>query len=171
MKIIEAMKAVKQNNERSDDLRKRLAGVSANLSNEKPVYGEDTAAKIKEWLQSIEDTGKQNVKLLVAIQRTNLVTPVTITIGGKAVVHTIAEWVWRRREYAGKDEQAWRALTDRNLRAQTIPQPTGTALQIDIERHYDPALRDAKIDEYRSEPHQIDAALEVINAVTDLIEQ
>lgn len=170
MKIIEAMKAVKQNNEKSEELRKRIHGVAANLSNEKPVYGDQTAAKIKEWLQSIEDTGKQNIALLVAIQRTNLVTPVTITLGGVAVTKNIAEWVWRRREYAGKAEQAWRALQDRNLRPQTIPQPTGTALQIDIERHYDPVVRDAKVDEYRSEPHQIDAALEVINAVTDLIE-
>jgi hypothetical protein len=37
-------------------------------------------------------------------------------------------------------------------------------------RNYNPKRRDEKMAEYQGEPHEIDATLEVINAVTDLIE-
>jgi hypothetical protein len=41
---------------------------------------------------------------------------------------------------------------------------------VKVVRHFDPVKRDRMAAMYKSEPHEIDAALEVINAVTDLIE-
>ncbi len=169
MKIIAAMKQVKSNKEKITDLSARIANSSANLSNETPVYGAETATKIKEWLQAIHDLGKENIKLLVSIQRTNLAIQVTITIGGNAITKSIAEWVWRRREYAELDMRSWMGLTDRRLKEQTLVTSTGT-VDVKLVRHFDPSTRDDKVSEYRSEPHEIDAALEVINATTDLIE-
>jgi hypothetical protein len=171
MKIIEAMKAVKANKEKITDLSKRIAQSSANLSNETPLYGDDTATKITGWLQSIHDTGAENVRLLTAIARTNMNTSVTITLGGVNISKTIAEWVWRRREYADLDRMAWQTLSDRQLRETRQVNSQGQAVDIKIVRHFDPAVRDNKIDLYRQEPHLIDAALEVVNATTDLIEQ
>lgn len=170
MKIIEAMKAVKANKDKVHDLCRRISQSSANLSNETPLYGETTAAKITGWLQSIHDIGAVNIRLLTAIQRTNMVTPVTITLGGQNITKTIAEWVWRRREYANQDMAAWALLTDRGLREKREVNSQGQTVDIKIVRHFDAAVRDEKIDLYRSEPHLIDAALEVVNAVTDLIE-
>lgn len=170
MKIIEAMKRVKLNDEKIVDLHQKIALVSANLTIETPVYGDQTAKHIGEWLQACEDIGRENIRLLVSIQRTNLVTNVTIEVGGKSVTKSIAEWVWRRRKYAENDRLAWSKLTDRNLKEGVGQSSTGVPLEIKIQRHYDPIKRDEKLSEYRSEPHQIDAALEIVNATTDLVE-
>lgn len=170
MRIIEAMKAVKANKEKITDLMRRIQSASANLSNETPLYGDATRQKIDGWLRSIHDTGTENIRLLTAIQRTNMHTLVTVTLGGVNVTKTIAEWVWRRREYAAYDQQAWKMLTDRNLKEQRIVASTGQTTDIKIIRHFDPSQRDDKIELYRQEPHLIDAALEVVNATTDLIE-
>lgn len=168
MKIIEAMKRVKQNKEKVTDLQNKIASVCANLSHETPLYGTDTAKKVAEWAQSCDDLSQENIRLLCAIQRTNLSTSATITLGGKSVTKTIAEWVWRRREYAATDLKTWASLTDRGLREGHMNSSTGTPIEVKIVRHYDPVSRDEMMAMYRSEPHEIDAALEVVNAVTDL---
>lgn len=171
MKIIEAMKRIKANKEKAADLRQKIQAITANLSYETPLYGDKTSEKIREWTQSCDDLSQENIRLLTAIQRTNLKTVVTIELGGKPVTKNIAEWIWRRREYAAADMLTWTMLTDRNLKEGNLQQSTGEVLQIKIVRHYDPELRDKMVAMYRTEPHEIDAALEVINAVTDLIEE
>ena len=77
MKIIEAMKKVKSNKEKIVDLQNRIALYCVNLSFESPTYGVETAAKVREWLQSCDDISRDNCRLLVAIARTNLATNVT----------------------------------------------------------------------------------------------
>lgn len=170
MKIIEAMKRVKQNKEKITDLQAKVAAVSANLSYETPVYGDNTVSQIREWMQSATDLAQDNVKLLVSIARTNMETMVTITLGEKNVTKSIAEWVWRRREYALLDLQTWSKLTDRNLKDGMSQTSTGVPMEIKVVRHYDPVERDKMVSIFKSEPHEIDSALEVINAITDLIE-
>ena len=170
MKLIEAMKRVKANKEKIGDLQTKIAGVSANTSVETPLYGDETSDLIKGWLQSCTDLSQENVRLLVSIARTNLVTPVAILLGDKSVTKTIAEWVWRRREYAGLDLSSWLKLTDRGLREGSAQTSTGVPLEIKLVRHYDPKQRDAMVAMFKSEPHEIDAALEVVNAITDLVE-
>lgn len=169
MKIIEAMKKVKLNKEKITDLQNKISSVCANLSFETPVYGSETGTKIKEWLQSCQDLAQENVKLLTAISRTNLATSVTIEVGGKNVTKTIAEWVWRRREYAKLDLLTFSKLTDRGLKEGASSTSTGVQLEIKLVRHYDPQYRDSAMAMYQAEPHQIDGALEVINAVTDIV--
>jgi hypothetical protein len=171
MKIIEAMKRIKANKAKIVDLNAKIAGVSAHLSHETPLYGAETGDKINEWAQSCEDTAQENIRLLVAIARTNMATSVTVRLGGKEVTKKIAEWVWRRREYAAVDLGTWQKMTDRNLREGTIASSTGVPMEVKIVRNYNPEKRDKKIAEYQGEPHEIDAALEVVNAVTELIEE
>jgi hypothetical protein len=172
MKIIEAMKRVKANKEKINDLQNKIFGVAANLSFETPLYGDRTKAQIDEWLQSCVDTGHENVRLLTAIARTNLATVVTIKLGENNVTRPIAEWVWRRREYSALDLLTYSKLTDRGLKEGSLPQsqPGLEPTVVKIIRHYDPVVRDEQTAIFRSEPHEIDAALEVVNAVTDLIE-
>lgn len=169
MKIIEALKRIKTNKDKITDLQMKIKQHSANLSVETPPYGTTTPDKIKEWAQSCEDTVQENISLLVAIANTNQQTKVTIELGGKQVTKTIAEWIWRRREYAAIDFQTWAAMTDRGLKegkAQTSP---GVETELKIIRHYDINMRDARMAMYKTEPSAIDATLEVINATTDLL--
>lgn len=169
MKLIQAMKQLKDLTFKHDDLVRKVAAHSAYLSTESPVYP-DQGRQVAEWLQACEDIVQRMMYLHIAIQRTNLVTPVTIELGGKQVTKSIAEWVLRRRAYAGRDFQAWTKLTDRNLREGTVKNSLGQDVEVKIVRCYNPVSRDAKVELYRSEPAIIDGVLEITNAVTDLIE-
>ena len=108
--------------------------------------------------------------MLCAIQKTNLETQISIEIGGKNVTKSVSEWVWRRREYAVTDKMTWRLLSDRNIQEGHFKSSQGVDTRVEIVRHYDPIERDKMVDMYNSEPHLIDSALEISNAVTDLIE-
>lgn len=170
MKIIEALKTVKLNKVKINDLQAKIAANSATLNYETPPYGDRQSAQVAEWVQSCLDLSQQNVLLLVAIQRTNLQTEVTIELDNQRVTKTIAAWVWRRREYATIDMQTIGKLTDRNLREGTMPNSVagGAPVEVKLVRHYDPAERDTKLMVYRDEPTRIDMALELVNATTDL---
>ncbi len=171
MKLIESMKKIKANKAKITDLQLKISKTCAHLSHETPEYGAGTADKITEWAQSCEDLTQENIRLLVAIARTNLATSVAIDLGGKKVTKTIAEWVWRRREYAKIDLDTWNKMTDRGLREGTVPSSTGVPLEVKLIRNYSPERRDKKMAEYAAEPGEIDSALEVVNAITDLIEK
>lgn len=169
MKVVEAMKRVKLNKQKIADLQAKLKQVCANLSHETPLYP-DTSQKVREWLQSCRDLSQENVRLLCAIARTNLATSATICVGGQPVTKTVAEWVWRRREYANLDLATWSCLTDRGLKEGQSNSTTGVPFEIKIIRHYDPAKRDEMVAMFKAESYEINSALEVVNAITDLIE-
>lgn len=168
MKIIEAMKQIKANKEKVLELMQRIQRNAAHLSIETPQY-EDQRAKVGEWTQSCLDVSRDNVELLVRIAKTNLVTNVTIMLGEKPVVKSIAEWVWRRREYAEVDQKVWLCQGDRNLKEGQVQTSPGVLSEIKLVRYYDPAVRDANLDILRNEKHTIDSALEVVNATTELL--
>ena len=175
MKIIEAMKRIKHLQEKCADLGTKVGQYCADLDIETPVYP-DQRAQIAEWIKSHEDTVQEIARLRTCIQRTNLATAVTIDLGGNAVTKTIAEWVHRRGDKKKKDGLAnqdfslWSQLGDRNLKEGVMQNTTGGSMQVKIRRHFDPKVRDQKLELYRSEPTIIDGVLEVTNAVTDLIE-
>ena len=107
----------------------------------------------------------------MAIQLTNLKTDVTIELGGKSVTKSIAAWIHRRRDLANNAFGMYQGLTDRGLKEGFSQTSTGVQMEVKIRRYYDPAHRDKMMELYRSEPTIIDSTLEVVNAVTDLIEE
>ena len=169
MKLIEAMKKLKDLNVKAEDLRKKVAMNCADLSIETPLYGADQKSTVDGWIQGHTDLMQEILKLRVAIQRTNIATPVTIEVGGKQVSKTIAEWIHRRRDLAKLDMDMWAKLGDRGLKEQNIQtSPGGPVTEVRVRRYYDPKERDSKLELYRSEPSIIDATLEVVNATTEL---
>ena len=170
MKLIEAMKKLKDLNVKAEDLRNKVALNCVNLNIETPLYGADQKATVDGWIQSHSDILQEILKLRFAVQRTNIATPVTIELGGKQVTKTIAEWIHRRRDLAKLDMDMWGKLGDRGLKEQNIQNSTGgPTTEIRIVRYYDPKERDAKVGLYRSEPSTIDATLEIVNATTELV--
>ena len=170
MKIIEALKKVKDLQKKAEDLRSKISKHSAHLSTEKPVY-ENQKQQIGEWLQAHSDLLKEILRLRICIQKTNLATSVTIELGKESVTKTIAEWVHRRRDLATQERAAWAGLTDRGLQETKVRNSqTSEITEITIVRYYDPAYRDNLVSVFEFEPSIIDAKLEVINAVTDLLE-
>lgn len=170
MKLIEAMKIVKEQLVKADDLRKKIGNHSAHLSIETPVYKEQ-ASVVSGWLQAHEDITRNIEDLLTRIARTNINTLVPIKIGDVTVSKPITGWINRRRTLANFDEQAFSQLTDRNLREGAVPSSAGAEpTRVTIVRCYDPLARDKKVELYRNEPSLIDRTLEVVNAVTDLLD-
>lgn len=171
MKIIEALKKTKDLKRQLDDLRTKIATHSAGVDIITSEYP-DQKKEVRGWLQSHEDICKEILKLKTAIVRTNLSTPVTIEIAGKQVTKSITEWIIRRKDLAPEEYKAWSSLTDKGMKSASWTQNINNNEQRVVNRilYFDPVERDKKVEEYRSEPSLIDAALEVVNAVTDLIE-
>lgn len=169
MKIIEAMKRIKANKKEIEDLKQKISQNCAHLDYETPQY-EFPSQKINEWSQGAEDLAQENIRLLCAIARTNLATKVDIELGGKIVTKSIAEWIWRRREYAKSDYEIFRTMSDRGLKEHQIQTTTGIPMVAKLVRNFDANARDKKLEIYGSEARHIDAKLEVINCITDLIE-
>lgn len=169
MKIIEAMKQIKDLQRKAADLRDKIGQCSADLDFETPKYT-DQAEKIRGWLQAHQDILKEVLRLRVAIQRTNLATIVEIELGGQNVSKTIAEWIHIRRDLSKLRLDCWSRLTDKGLKEGQVKQTDGTIRDVKIRRYYTPETRDENISQAKSEPLLIDARLEVVNAITDLLE-
>lgn len=169
MKIIEGMKQIKELQRKASDLRSKVKAHCADMDFENPIYP-DQNAKIKEWIQAHSDLLKEILKLRYQIQKTNISTQVDIQLNGKAVTKSIAEWIQRRRDLAGEELQMWSALSDRGLKDGQFQESSGTFRDVKIRRYYDPEVRDQKKDLFASEPGLIDGRLEVVNAITDLVE-
>jgi hypothetical protein len=172
MKIIEALKKIKDLARKQDDIKSKIAEYCCDLDIETPTYP-DQKRQISDWLQAHGDILKEMLHLKFSIQRTNTLTPVTITIDDRPVTKKISEWIFRRKELAKVQESAWRVLTTKNYpEAGYKNKPTPNSPETIVKRrlYFDPVERDKKIELYRSEPHIIDSTLEVINATTELIE-
>jgi len=174
MKIIEAMKKIKDLQRKANDLRDKISRYAADVDVMTPTY-ENQAAKVAGWLQAHGDIVQEILHLRFSIQKTNVLTSVGIELGDQCVTKTIAEWIHRRRDLSGLDAVAWGALgrTEKagQLKEGAITGPTGEgSREVKIRRYYNPEKRDQKLDIYQSEPSTIDGRLEVINAITDLVE-
>jgi hypothetical protein len=167
MKLIEALKGIQELQRKQEDLQEKVRTHSAYLSVETPVYP-NQKRQVAEWVQAQSDILKEILRLRAAIQRTNLVTEVTVNLGGKDVTKTIAEWIHRRRDLASEEAKMWKGLTDKSLKEGYFGE---SQTKVEIIRCYDPEERDNKIALLESEPTLIDARLEIANAVTDLIEE
>lgn len=169
MKIIQAMKQLKDLKAKAEDLRNKVGQFCCDLTLETPTYP-DQKQQIREWTQAHHDILKTILDLRVAIQRTNLATEVSIELDGKTVTKSIAAWIHRRKDLAATEMALWQKLGDRGLKEQNVQTSQGGNItEIRIRRYFDPAEKDRKVELYRSEPMMIDATLEVINATTDLV--
>lgn len=172
MKIIEGMKEIKRLEEKVADLTQKVEKYSCDMDFETPTYGtpEKQKAQVSEWLQSIHDSLKEALNLRIRITKTNLATQVTIQMADKAVDHSIAEWILRRRIMAALERDGWAKLGNKQLRVGVTQNSVGDKVEIKARYYFDPVERDKKVEEYRSEPLIVDRTLEVINATTDLVE-
>jgi hypothetical protein len=169
MKIIEALKQIKDLQRKAEDLRDKVKEHCAISSVETSKYPDQTK-QVREWIQAHTDIVAEILKLKTAIQRTNLAVPVTIEIGGNSITKSISEWVIRRRDLAKLDLAMWNCLTDRNIREGVVTAPSGDKVALTIKRFYDPQEKDKMREVYTNEPVLIDSKLEIVNAVTEVIE-
>lgn len=173
MKLIEALKGIKDLQRKADDLVTLVAENCAISTLVSPKYGLDQQSTIDGWIQSHKDLLKEIARLRLAIQRTNLVTDVTIELNGIAVTKPISYWIQRRQELAGLELKMWNHLTDRGIKEGEYVQrgSSDDPIKVNIIRYFSPAKKDKMRDALQSEPHIIDSKLEIVNAITDLVEE
>ncbi len=169
MKIIEALKKVKDLERRAVDLTSKIKAHAAMSSVESEKYT-DQRGQVRQWLDSVRDTIQEISRLRCAIQTTNLAVQVGIILDESTVTKSIAAWIHRRRDLAKLECESWKALTDRNLQEGMVKSPSGDLMELKIKRFYDPAERDRNVESLTQEVSIIDARLEIVNAVTDLKE-
>lgn len=168
MKIIEALKQLKDLDVKAKELRTKIQEHSAYTSLETPRYP-DQKAQVTSWLQAHRDVLFEIETLGYRLQKTNILTQVTIAVGGKDVTKSILQWISRRTKLAELERQSWAILTDRNIKEGNFESSAGT-MEMKIIRAFDPKERDEKVEALRAEPALINAALEIVNATTDLLE-
>lgn len=170
MKIIEAMKQCKDLARECDEILAKIKAHCAYPSMERPVY-QDQTGQVSQWIQSRQDKIREIIRLKCSIADTNHNTTVAIKVGMNTITRTIAEWILRRRIYAALEADSYKGLTDRGIKEGYIKNSqSGEVERVEIVRCYSPELRDKTLTALMSEPSLIDATLEVINAVTDLLE-
>lgn len=171
MKLIAALKSVKELQVKAADLREKIARHAAYMSVETPVYP-NQREQVSQWLQAHEDITREIASLSVRLARTNAATLVPIRVGAVLLTKPITEWIIRRRLLADLDQKAWTSLTDRGLQKEAaIPSSSGgEPTKVTIIRCFDPVQRDEKVALYKGEPVAIDVALETVNATTDLLD-
>lgn len=172
MKIIEALKTIKANKKKVEDLIVKITENSAFLSNQTSPYGNqvETTRQVDGWIDSVRQILRDNEILTHRIHKTNNSTLVSIDVGKYSVEKTIDEWLSRRESGVELHLRAYKALTDRRLREEFIVQPDGTRVPITIVRNYNAAARDDAISLLDIEKSLIDSRLEIVNATVDLLE-
>lgn len=168
MKIIEAMKRIKHLKTKVEDLVNKVRAHCALTADIAPTY-EDQKAQVAEWVQSARDTIEEIARLRMAITRTNDRVLVPIKIGEKEVSKPIAYWILRRRELAQMEKAVYGSLTDRGLKPVVYEDDEKRPQLHQIVRFFDVKARDTRLDQLREEPSLIDAALEMVNATTDIV--
>jgi len=169
MKIIEAMKKVKDLDRKAKDLTEKISKHCADMDYETPVYS-DQKQQVSEWLQAHRDVIREIGRLKYCIQKTNVLTPVTVVIDGHEITRSITEWINRRMTLCALEKQSWAILSSRGLKDLRIQQSQGQIVDAKVRYYYDPRQRDKMFEILSAEPSLIDSKLEIINATTDLIE-
>ena len=175
MKLVQGLKRKKEIIEQIGDLQSKICKYSVDEDDKAPIYGtvEAQKAQIKGWQQSIRDLNKELENLTMSIQKTNLITSVTIRVGEVDVTKPIAAWIERRRTGASFDYNAWSNLQEkvpgRSADIRVTKGPDGKDRAVATRLYWDATERDKMMKVFKSEISLIDGALEVVNAETELI--
>lgn len=169
MKIIEALKQQKFLLKKADDIRSKMTIQCADMSFDTPQFP-DMKAKVAEWTQAHTDVLRECARLKFRIQKTNVMTNLTINLNGNEVTKTLYEWIQRRKEFAHLELKGWECLSDRGLSDRKFTQTDGQLSEVKMRRYYDPVEKASKVDQLKFEPVAIDAALEIANCTIDLME-
>lgn len=177
MKIIEALKQIKDLKRKADDIRSKIADHCADMDADTPAYNtvDEQRQQIASWLQSHHDIVKEIETLRLRIQKTNLAVMVSIDLSGKMVTKEIAAWIHRRKDLAAMERAAWYGLSSKRLQPMAMrenPRDPNSEVSkiVQVRKYYDQKERDTKVEEFTAEPAKIDAALEITNATTDMVD-
>jgi len=173
MALIEGMKKLKVLEKRIDRNTERILMYSSAPSNEKPTFGDEKEQRkqVQELIQSNKDLLTEYLHLKQRVDMTNLATRVTI---GKREFKLI-DLLVLRRGLAKKMEKTYHALSTDYADKRLAQMQRNIALQAGEKpphalRFYDENEKFANLQEWQGLQDEIETRLEVINAVTSLVE-
>lgn len=172
MKIIEGLKKIKDLKRKLGDIQIKIITYSADYDCDNPVY-ENQRLQIDSWLQAAEDLTKEVSNLTHRIHKTNISTNISIEVAiGKSVNKSIDEWLLRVNGLAEDDKNTWNRLNTTDINTEKKYRLPGSNTDILVKKrlYFDPKKRDEKVEEYTSEISKISSKLEIVNAITDLLD-
>ena len=168
MKIVEAMKELRTIEKRMQSNISYLDQYSSILNTERPEFGteEDQKKEVAALLQSNKDLMAQYLKIKSSIEKTNLETLVEI----KGETKSIGEWLIIRRKLAKVMEMTYSALSSNNASNRMRMNMGSSDRTPQIIKMFDEKIKLEGLDKWQTMSDNIDARLQVINALTDIIE-
>ena len=177
MKIIEAMKRIKAIDAQIGVHANFISKNFARLTTEEAPFGEETSQKVQSAHQAVVSLIQEKNSLQARIQKTNITTPVTVSVVNQrgdreAVTKTISEWVFRRDRGVREEQSLVSLYEERFLKSKVGVQTlsNGEKVVVDVARAYEPDFIQQRSMALASEPLEIDAQLEIINATVDLVD-
>lgn len=170
MKLIEGMKQLKITEKKMSHNADRISEYAAIISSEKPIFGTEAEQRkqVGALIQSNTDLAKEYLRLKARVDLTNLQTQVTI---GKETF-TIADLLQIKRNVAGLMKLTYTSLNDKKAeyRLQSIRLGATGTKPPHIERMYDETAKYQGLQYWQGIEDEIETRLEVINAMTELVE-
>lgn len=167
MKLIEAMKELKLIEKRMEKNAEQITKYASGLSNEKEIFGSDSKqrAEVQALIQSNTDLFYNYIKLKKAIEKTNMETIVSFSIGD----FSITELLVIKRKMSSYITSTYNALNTKVADSKYYTLKTEKA-DINIVRYYEEEEKNKNLNKWQNFFESIDGRLEVVNATTDLIE-
>lgn len=172
MKIIEAMKEAKLIEKKIRKNNELITEYSSALDNEKlPFLTEEEQIKeVKKLVQSNIDLEERYISLKVAIDRTNLATKVSIE--GAKREYTIFELLVIKRKFGKTMIEKYTSMNGSKAEAKRMSygRLSSEGKAPSVIKFYDEREKNNNINDIENFLAKIDSRLEVVNAVTDIIE-
>ena len=168
MKMIEALRELRLLEKKMSRNQEYIERYSSMVSTQVPSFNsiEEQREKVRSLLQENIDYAMNRIHLKEQINYTNLMTKVVL--GGKS---------WRlqnlldfHRGIAGDIRDTYDSLTDRSGQNQLRSAPTVEGRSPQVIRLYDENMKLTELDRWDTFKEEIGTRLEVINAVTELLE-
>lgn len=166
MTIIEGLKRLKVIEKRMAKNAEDITRYASMVSTEKECF-ENQKKEVGSLVQANGDLGKEYLRLKLQIEKTNF--SVTAEIGGET--YTITELLTIRRKMAARNMATYKALNDSagtDRLASTPAVQSGKPAY--VVRFYDEKEKNQALLKWQELYDNIDARLEVLNAVTQLVD-
>ena len=173
MMIIEGLKELKLIESKMKKNNEQIEKYSSILDNERPQFESEShqMQEVKNLVQSNKDLQERYLRLKAAIDRTNLSTKVKID--GQTKEYTIYELIIIKRKLGDLIKQTYTSMNTKqangrlSITRSSLGGPSNSAKVVQL---YDERVKNEALDAHENFMSVIDRRLEVVNAVTAIIE-
>ena len=168
MKMIEALRELRLLEKKMSRNQEYIERYSSMVSTQVPSFNsiDEQREKVRSLLQENIDYAMNRIHLKEQVNYTNLMTQVVL--GGKS--WSLQNLLDFHRGIAGDIRDTYDSLTDRSGQNQLRSAPTVEGRSPQVIRLYDENMKLTELDRWDTFKEEIGTRLEVINAVTELLE-